>query len=698
MLLLGALALAEILSRATVRALDQLGAISRQLTLRKSASLEDISWPRSGIFQTHQLVADFKAMAQSQTRQFAQIQEVNASLEQRVRERTLALQRSGDQLRGAIEAIDEAFVLYDADDRLMLCNDKYRSLYATSSDLIVVGARFEDIVRAGALRGQYQAAQGRVDDWVAQRMVAHRLGNISLVQELDDGRVLRVLERRLPGGETVGFRIDITDLVRASHEAQASNMAKSRFLATMSHEIRTPMNGILGMAQLLLMPGLTEAERCDYARTIMSSGECLLTLLNDILDLSKIEAGKFELESTVFDPEALLLETRTLFGGAAAAKELQIDYDWGGAVRQRYLADSHRLRQMLSNLVGNAIKFTQTGSVRMEARELERADGSALLEFSVRDTGIGIAPDKIDLLFKPFSQADSSTTRQFGGSGLGLSIVRQLALAMGGQVGVESVPRQGSRFWFRARVSVVAAAQGSTDAERLSELATRAAERASALVGKVLVVEDNAVNQQFIQALLGKLGLHVVMARDGQQALDFVTQGGAPDVVLMDLNLPVVDGYSATEKIRLWERESGHPPLPIIALTADAFEEDRQHCLAVGMDDFLTKPVGVDDLKSTLSKWLPQALQGAPEASPVAPLKPLDQQQFSALLVELEPMLEKNKFDAIDQFRRLKVLVDGTALAAEFEELDALVQALRFDQVLKRLRASAAPSSAKETP
>jgi signal transduction histidine kinase/CheY-like chemotaxis protein len=605
------------------------------------------------------------------------------------------VQRSAQLLRGAIDVIDEAFVLYDADDRLLLCNDKYRSLYTRSSDLAVVGARFEDIVRRGAERGQFPAALGRVDEWVEERIAAHRSGNISLIQELDDGRVVRVLERKLPEGQTVGFRIDITDLVRTTHEAQAANFAKSRFLATVSHEIRTPMNGILGMAQLLLMPGLSEDEQRDYARTILACGQTLLSLLNDILDLSKIEAGKLQLEAEVFQAESVLLDTQALFAGAALAKKLRLECNWGGATGQRYQADAHRLRQMLANLVGNAIKFTQSGEIRMDAGEIERDESSALLEFSVTDSGVGIAPDKIDLMFQPFSQADSSTTRQFGGTGLGLSIVRHLAQAMGGEVGVESVSGQGSRFWFRVRVEVPLAHEGPRPSTLSIDRPLTTPMPASALSGRVLVVEDNTVNRMVIKALLRKLGLQVLTAHDGQQALDAVARGDAPDVVLMDLNMPVMDGYSASEALRLWETEHKSARLPIIALTADAFEQEREHCLTVGMDDFLIKPVTLQALRAALQRWLPQAPKHVSESALAPALKPLDRQQFFALLGELVPLLEKNKFDAISRFKKLQILVAATAVAAEFEELDAAMKELRFDEVLARLHVIAATLNKK---
>jgi CheY-like chemotaxis protein len=234
----------------------------------------------------------------------------------------------------------------------------------------------------------------------------------------------------------------------------------------------------------------------------------------------------------------------------------------------------------------------------------------ALLEFSVQDCGIGIAADKIALLFKPFSQADTSTTREFGGTGLGLSIVRQLAMAMGGDVGVDSEAGKGSTFWFRIRSQAVASGQDSRGAPRAAPVASAQETDAARLKGHLLVAEDNPVNAIVIKALLGRFGITMTLVGDGQQAVDAIVQGksGGPyDLVLMDLHMPVMDGYGATEKIRAWEGHNALPRLPIIALTADAFEEDRQHCLAVGMDDFLTKPIALEALKAAMTQWLPEA-------------------------------------------------------------------------------------------
>ena len=592
-------------------------------------------------------------------------------------------------LRSSIETIREGFVIYDPDDRLSYCNEEYRDLYRLSAPVIAPGRTFEEIIRYGAERGQYQDAVGREEEWIAERLAAHRSCHRELVQKLDDGRWLKVREQRTPTGYTVGFRVDVTEVFQAKEAAEAANVAKSRFLATMSHEIRTPMNGILGMAQLLLAPTLPDGKRLDYARTILTSGQALLKLLNDILDYSKVEAGKLQLEKTTFDPDQLMRDTQALFAESARTKGLELTFQWAGEKGQYYRADAHRLRQMLANLVGNAIKFTPEGAVCIDADEVSRDETGAQLEFAVSDTGIGIARDKLALLFKPFSQTDSSTTRQYGGSGLGLSIVRDIARLMGGDAGVDSTLGQGSRFWFRVRAEVAAAGE-----ERRSQERPLPNGRSLAIVqqflGEVLVAEDNRASRSIIKALLTRFGLTVRLEGDGQACVDRILGGEVPDLLLLDCETPVLDGYAVSERIRQWEAANARPRLPIVAITADAFQENRERCESAGMDEVLTKPILLSALREVLERWLPKTADDLSEPlSPAVPEQAVDRSRVFPLVDEILPLLHQSKFDAVSRFKALQSAVEGTRMAADIDDVGELLTMFDFERALERLRRTA---------
>ncbi|MBL8481709.1 MAG: PAS domain S-box protein, partial [Rhodocyclaceae bacterium] len=478
------------------------------------------------------------------------------------------------------------------------------------------------------------------------------------------------------------IKLSQTELIAARDEAETANVAKSRFLATMSHEIRTPMNGILGMAQLLMMPDVPEVQRKDHARTILNSGQTLLTLLNDILDLSKIEAGKLQLDAQVFDPAQIVREVSALFRSSADGKGLHIDARWEGASGLRFRADGYRIRQMLSNLVANAIKFTDCGSILVTARAQAGDADHAMLEFAVTDTGIGVPSDQQTDLFAPFSQADSSITRRYGGTGLGLSIVKTLAQLMGGGVGVESEPGVGSRFWFRIRAEHVAAGAEARHKDRAA-----APSDPAGLAGTVLIVEDNPTNQRVVQSMLQRLGLATRVAGNGREGLEALGSNPDIDLVLMDLQMPEMDGCEASAHIRAGELAAGRGRRPVIAMTAHAFEHDRKRCFAAGMDDFLCKPVMLDALRSVLAKWLPAQAGAGPAATPVtAAARPLDPEQVRGLLKSLLPLLDKNKFDAIDRYEDMLNALRDTESAAEFAAIRHFVSDMQFDLAARRLR------------
>jgi PAS domain S-box-containing protein len=519
-----------------------------------------------------------------------------------------ALRASEEKFRQLAENIREVFWMKTPANEILYVSPAYEQIWGRSRHSLyrnpmswVEAIHPDDRERARLL---------------AEKQLRGESGEMEYRIPTPDGQEKWIRNRAFPirdrGGQLiriVGIAEDVTErkryeeeLIRAREGAEAANRAKSCFLANMSHEIRTPMNGVIGMLQLLDETDLTPEQR-EYAAVAQDSGRTLLTLIDEILDLSRIEARKVVLEKLSFNLRDTVEEVVQLLRVQAGAKGLGLHWRVSPEIPPLLGGDPHRLRQVLTNLAANAIKFTERGEVGLDAALESQGNGTATVRFSVADTGIGIRPDQAATLFSPFTQADASTTRKYGGTGLGLAISRQLAEMMGGTIGVDSREGQGSTFWFTAVFDLAPSHRRQPASHwphgRFGAPVGTALQRPAA---RILVAEDNTTNRAVALAQLRRLGYAASAVANGVEAIEAVERGGF-DLVLMDCQMPVMDGFEATRRIRSSAR-SGIPGIPIVAVTADAMLDDRNRCLRE-MNDYIAKPVELGSLAAVLARWLP---------------------------------------------------------------------------------------------
>jgi PAS domain S-box-containing protein len=509
-----------------------------------------------------------------------------------------AAARARQQLVDAVEALDDGFLLFDANDRLVLANERYRKLYPKTSAAAVPGATFEDILLRAIETGEIVDRSDRTPEaWIAAALARHHLADAPLIETLSDGRIVRIRDTRTREGGRVGLRVDITEMIRAREAAEAASRAKSQFLANMSHEIRTPLNGVLGMADLLADTDLSP-EQAAMLRTIRDSGWSLLSLLNDILDISRVEAGKLGLERRPFDMDVLVDRIDSLHGANARTKGVEFAIRFAPGARNRRMGDETRITQILQNLLSNAIKFTQSGSVTL----LIDSTNPRELQLSVIDTGIGMSPEEVQRIFDAFEQAEAGTARRFGGSGLGMTIVRNLIELMEGEIRIDSAPGKGTRADVRLVVPV------ASDPDETGALRASATDPVAGFADKlrgrrVLVADDNATNRRILALMLSRSGLEAEFAENGAQACD-MWRAQEFDLMLLDISMPVMDGLQALRVMQEDAKRTGRPMPVAIAATANVMADQVTDYLDAGFVDTLPKPVQRQELADVLNRVL----------------------------------------------------------------------------------------------
>ncbi len=565
--------------------------------------------------------AEFVELAQAFNQMAESVQSSYQMLEARVAERTVALQIERDNARRYLDVAGVMLVALDRNGKIVMINRKGAEMLGRPVDILIGMDWFEHFLPADCRQSVLDYFVRLIDGHEAlvpryENAVQDINGRTMLVEWNNtllrdgSGRITGVLSsgeditaRKHAEQELLEYRDHLEQLVTSRTEelrtakeaAEAASLAKSAFLANMSHEIRTPLNAITGMSYLLRRSGLS-APQVEKLDRIESAGQHLLEIINAILDLSKIEAGKFVLEEAGLQLEKLIANAVSMVAERAHAKQLRIEVDCQ-ALPFVLVGDATRITQALLNYLSNAVKFTESGVIAVQVRLLAQDEQSALVRFAVRDSGPGIRPEDKERLFSPFEQVDNSATRKHGGTGLGLVITRKLAELMGGEAGVDSVPGIGSTFWFSVRLK-----RGSPVLRELDQSGGQAAEllRTRHSGCRILLVEDDPVNREIAQELLGQIDASVDLAEDGQAACALFVEKPY-DLILMDMQMPRMDGVTATRRIRAMPAGS---EVPIVAMTANAFAEDRENCLAAGMNDFVAKPVRPEHLYETLLRWL----------------------------------------------------------------------------------------------
>jgi signal transduction histidine kinase/DNA-binding response OmpR family regulator len=600
-----------------------------------------------------------------------------------------------------IENLTQGVLLYDAEDRLILRNNSFVDLYPSLRDVAVPGAQYEDVVRA-ELAGQPVSSLAdpelfgsALQSEFHERIKKHQQPHSMYERPLEGDRWVLVNEHRLQEGTIVLFT-DITEMKRRERQ----NNAKSAFLAMMSHEIRTPMNAVLGLASTLLDTDLDDEQR-KSVNAIRDAGDNLLDLLNDILDFSKLEAGRISFEAIAFSPEALVDGAVSIVGPRAAAKSLSLRAIKESVLPPALTGDAGRIRQVVLNLLSNAVKFTEAGEVTISARCLARDDRYATIEWSISDTGIGIAPERIKDLFADFVQADNSISRRFGGTGLGLSISKRLVEQMGGEIKVVSALGKGSTFRFSLKLPIAEenALTAQDDNERIiADLRRRIAQLGRSL--RILVVDDNATNRLIATKMLKDFDVQTNAACDGAEAVAAASQFSY-DVILMDMRMPEMDGLQATRAIRA--RGGALAKVPIIAFTANAFPDDVLACREAGMTGFIVKPVRKKELLSAIVEALMSSSETRRAKPAVAQLRSknaqtsfpiFEQATYDAMVKEIgeDGAREMVKVFLAETDRRIALLrrlsceVDRTQIAREIHSLKGDAATLGLTQLAELAR------------